>query len=151
MGGAINRSFISAHFSISAYFLTTQTYKRMRLLTRVYGIYAVHIYAVHIHNTPTYTSVQDGDPTMKRCGAVVGSLGGALFISCLWLLMLSTVIASAIGFLKWLDALYIISYIKIVTITLQYTPQVAYKSVIIGYFILYSRKFSRGPVSRIVD
>ena len=32
MGGAINRSFISA------YFLTAQTYKHMRLVTRVYGI-----------------------------------------------------------------------------------------------------------------
>jgi hypothetical protein len=88
---------------------------------------------------------------MKQCGAVVSSLGGALFITCLWLLMLSTVVASAIGFLEWLDALYIISYIKIVTITLQYTPQVGYKSVIIGYFIPYSGKFSTGSVSRIVD
>ena len=35
--GAIDRSFISAHFSINAYFLTAQTYKRMRLTTRVYG------------------------------------------------------------------------------------------------------------------
>ena len=38
MGGAINRSYISAHFSISAYFLTVQTYKHMRLITRVYSI-----------------------------------------------------------------------------------------------------------------
>ena len=30
-------SFTSAHFSISAYFLTVQTYKRMRLTTRLYG------------------------------------------------------------------------------------------------------------------
>ena len=37
MGGAINHSLICAHFSISAYFLTAQTYKRMRLTTRVYG------------------------------------------------------------------------------------------------------------------
>ena len=37
MGSAINRSFISAHFLLSAYFLTVQTYKRMRLITRVYG------------------------------------------------------------------------------------------------------------------
>ena len=37
MGGAINRSFISAHFLLSAYFLTAQTYKHMRLITRVYG------------------------------------------------------------------------------------------------------------------
>ena len=29
---------ISAHFCISAYFLTVQTYKRMRLTTQVYGI-----------------------------------------------------------------------------------------------------------------
>ena len=38
MGSAINSSLISAHFSISAYFLTFQTYKCMRLTTRVYGI-----------------------------------------------------------------------------------------------------------------
>ena len=30
MGGAINRSLISVHFSISIYFLTVQTYKLMR-------------------------------------------------------------------------------------------------------------------------
>ena len=39
VGGAISRSLISAHFSISAYFLTVQTYKRMRLTIRVYGIW----------------------------------------------------------------------------------------------------------------
>ena len=49
---------------------------------------------------------------------------GALFISSLWLLMLSTVIVSAIGLMEWLDALYIISYVKIVAVTLQYAPQV---------------------------
>ena len=38
MGGANNRSLISAHFCVSAYFLTAETYKRMRLTTRVYGI-----------------------------------------------------------------------------------------------------------------
>ena len=38
MGGARNRSFISAHFLLSAYFLAAQTYKCMRLITRVYGI-----------------------------------------------------------------------------------------------------------------
>ena len=37
MGGAINRSFMNAHFLLSAYFLTFQTYKRMRLIIRVYG------------------------------------------------------------------------------------------------------------------
>ena len=37
MGGAYNRSLISAHFCISAYLLTAETYKRMRLTTRVYG------------------------------------------------------------------------------------------------------------------
>ena len=41
MGGAVNRSFISTHFLLSAYFLTAQTYKRMRLITQVYGIYVV--------------------------------------------------------------------------------------------------------------
>ena len=37
MGGAINCSFISAHYLLSAYFLTVQTYKHMRLIARVYG------------------------------------------------------------------------------------------------------------------
>ena len=39
MGGAIKRSLISAYFllHVSAYFLTAQSYKRMRLTTRVYG------------------------------------------------------------------------------------------------------------------
>ena len=37
MGGAINRSFMSAHFLLSTYFLTVQTYKRIRLITQVYG------------------------------------------------------------------------------------------------------------------
>ena len=39
MDGAINCSFISAHFLLSTYFLTAQTYKRMRFITRVYGSY----------------------------------------------------------------------------------------------------------------
>ena len=39
VGSAINCSVVSAHFSISAYFLTVQTYKRMRLTTRVYSIW----------------------------------------------------------------------------------------------------------------
>ena len=38
MGGATKRSFISAYFLLSAHFLTTQSYKRMRLTTLVYGI-----------------------------------------------------------------------------------------------------------------
>ena len=38
MGDARNRYFISAHFLLSAYFLAAQTYKRMRLITRVYSI-----------------------------------------------------------------------------------------------------------------
>ena len=38
MGSAINRSFISARFLLSAYFLTAQTYKHMCLITQVYGI-----------------------------------------------------------------------------------------------------------------
>ena len=40
MGGAINRSFISAHFLLSTYFLTVQTYKCMRLITRAYSMTA---------------------------------------------------------------------------------------------------------------
>ena len=38
MGGAIKCSLIRAYFLLSAYFLTAQSYKRMRLTTRVYGI-----------------------------------------------------------------------------------------------------------------
>ena len=38
MGSANNRCLISAHFCISAYFLTVETYKRMRLTIRAYGI-----------------------------------------------------------------------------------------------------------------
>ena len=44
MGDAINRSFISTHILLSAYFLTAQTYKHMRLITRVYGM-IVQLYA----------------------------------------------------------------------------------------------------------
>ena len=42
MSGANNRSLISAHFCISAYFLTAETYKRMRLTTRLYGMHEHH-------------------------------------------------------------------------------------------------------------
>ena len=89
----------------------------------------MHIFTMlaHLIHPSTHALVQDGGPTVKQCGAVVGALGGALFISCLWLLILSTVIVSATGFLEWLDALYIISYVKIVAITLQYAPQVGKK------------------------
>ena len=38
MGGAIKRSLISVYILLSAYFPTAQSYKRMRLTTRVYGI-----------------------------------------------------------------------------------------------------------------
>ena len=38
MRSAIKRSLISAYFLLSAYFLTAQSYKRMHLTTRVYGI-----------------------------------------------------------------------------------------------------------------
>ena len=47
MGGAINRSFISAHFLLSAYFLTAWTYKHMRLTTQIYGISFLHVFAEH--------------------------------------------------------------------------------------------------------
>ena len=39
MGSAINHFFISTHFLLSTYFLTVQTYKRMHLITRVYGMW----------------------------------------------------------------------------------------------------------------
>ena len=60
--------------------------------------------------------MQDRGPGMKWYGG--------LFIGSLWLLMLTTVVVSGIGLLEWLDALYIISYVKIATITSQYAPQV---------------------------
>ncbi len=34
----MNRSYISTHFLLSAYFLIAQTYKRMHLITQVYSI-----------------------------------------------------------------------------------------------------------------
>ena len=37
MGGSINHSLISIHFSISTYFVTVQTYKHMHPPTRVYS------------------------------------------------------------------------------------------------------------------
>ena len=43
--------------------------------------------------------------------------------------MLSCVVIGAAGFFEWLDALYIISYIRIVTVTLQYAPQVGFIDV----------------------
>ena len=46
MGGAINRSFISAHFLLSLYFLTAQTYKHMRLITRVYGNILIYFFFI---------------------------------------------------------------------------------------------------------
>ena len=39
MGGTNILSLISAHYHISAYFLTAQTYKRIRLTTQVYSKY----------------------------------------------------------------------------------------------------------------
>ena len=39
MDGVTNRSFISAHFLLSTYFLTAQSYKCMRLIIWVYGMY----------------------------------------------------------------------------------------------------------------
>ena len=52
MGGATKHSFISAYFLLNTYFLTAQSYKLMRLTTRVYGIspgYFPHIFSVRHH------------------------------------------------------------------------------------------------------
>ena len=46
MGGAVNCSFISAHFLLSTYFLTAQTYKCMCLITRVYGTIDLEIFVL---------------------------------------------------------------------------------------------------------
>ena len=45
VGGTINRSLISAHFSINAYFITIKTYKHMRLTTRAYGNITINFQA----------------------------------------------------------------------------------------------------------
>ena len=47
MGGATKRSLISAYFLFRAYFLTAQSYKRMRLITRVYGIIIIAAVTTH--------------------------------------------------------------------------------------------------------
>ena len=41
MSSAINHSFISAHFLLSTYFLTAQTYECMHLIVQVYGDFDV--------------------------------------------------------------------------------------------------------------
>ena len=45
MGGAINCSPISTHFSISVCFLTVQAYKHMHLTIQVYGILIIPVHA----------------------------------------------------------------------------------------------------------
>ena len=55
MGGAINHSFISAHFLLSVYFLTAQTYKRMCLITRIYGISHQKFSLVAIEKPSSFT------------------------------------------------------------------------------------------------
>ena len=77
MGGATKRSFISAYILLSAYFLTTQSYKCMCLTTRVYGksygefpkLYYTSFYempeilvkvsAIHFHLLPPHEYVGD--------------------------------------------------------------------------------------------
>ena len=67
MGGAINRSFINAHFLLSIYFLTAQTYKRMCLITRVYGMCSMPI---SNQKNGSLTSYVNGkmlfDPTIEK-------------------------------------------------------------------------------------
>ena len=46
MGSGINRAFISAHFLLSAYFVTAQTYKHMCSITRVYGSFVLDVLLV---------------------------------------------------------------------------------------------------------
>ena len=60
MSGAINRSFINAHFLLSAYFLTTQTYKCMHLITRVYSTnIGALILLDYLHGKTNDQSIQD--------------------------------------------------------------------------------------------
>ena len=68
MGGANNRSLISAHFCISAYFLTAETYKRMRLTTRVYGIRVLC----------TIINLQKKNPLMKHIRNVPWEVGNII-------------------------------------------------------------------------
>lgn len=50
---------------------------------------------------------------------------GALFIAMLWLLILTSVVMGAVGFLTWLDSLYIISYTTLISAPVKYLPMVS--------------------------
>ena len=52
------------------------------------------------------------------------SYAGGLFIGSLWGLMLICVVLGAAGVLEWLDSLYIISYVTLITAFVKYIPLV---------------------------
>ena len=71
MGGAIKRSLINAYFLLSAYFLSTPSYKCMRLTTRVYGTLNIllhapnHITEIGLTRVPGLLSVCVSVPCTK--------------------------------------------------------------------------------------
>ena len=66
MGSATKRSFISAYFLLSAYFLTAQSYKRMRLTTRVYGICIFKVGRYHHTYVNSVENLADFKPAVGR-------------------------------------------------------------------------------------
>ena len=80
MGRTNNRSFISTHFHVSAYFLTVWTYKRTRLTTWVYGMSRRVYYPFTKINTwhtiiPGFPS-SSSDPVPHYCNPLcIGSSG----------------------------------------------------------------------------
>ena len=61
---------------------------------------------------------------IQREGQRISCVCG-LFIGSLWLLMFLCVVMGAVDFLTWLDSLYIISYVTLVTTVVKYIPLVS--------------------------
>ena len=61
--------------------------------------------------------------SIQREGQRLGYAGG-LFIGSLWLMMLTCVVLGAVGVTEWLDSLYIISYVTLITVLVKYIPLV---------------------------
>ena len=49
-----------------------------------------------------------------------------MFIGSFWLMMLACVVLGAAGVAEWLDSLYIISYVTLITALVKYIPMVRY-------------------------
>ena len=60
----------------------------------------------------------------QRDGQRISYIGG-LYIGSQWLLIVICVLMGALGFLTWLDALTIISYVTIITTLVKFVPMVS--------------------------